>query len=128
MQFHFERLTVWQLSMELVQQVYSQTQPFPAEERFGLVSQLRRAAVSIPANIAEGKGRFHKKEFLQFLYNARGSLYETITLLRLSQKLRYLQANELEGLLDQCRLVGSQLSGLTSALKGSLPGAPNPAP
>jgi len=128
MQFHFEKLTVWQLSMELVELVYKQTRAFPEEERFGLVSQLRRAAVSIPANIAEGKGRFHKKEFIQFLYNARGSLYETITLLKVASRLQYLQPKMLDELLSQYQMINSQLSGLINALKGHLPGAPNPEP
>jgi len=128
MQFHFEKLTVWQLSMELVELVYKQTREFPEEERFGLVSQLRRAAVSIPANIAEGKGRYHKKEFIQFLYNARGSLYETITLLKVASRLQYLQPRRLDELLGRCQMINSQLSGLINALKGNLPGAPNPEP
>jgi len=71
---------VYQESLELVEIVYKVTRDFPKEEVFGIVSQLRRAAVSVSLNIAEGKGRFHTKVFVQFLYQARGSLYETMTL------------------------------------------------
>ena len=117
MEFHFERLTVWQESMKLVSMIYSETKRFPREERFGLIDQVRRASVSIPANIAEGKGRYHQKEFLQFLYIARGSLYETITLIKTSASLRYLQMAQQEELLKQCQVILSQLSGLINSLK-----------
>ena len=117
MQFHFEKLTVWQQAMELVETIYTVTKTLPNEERFGLVDQLRRASVSIPANIAEGKGRYHPKEFIQFLYVARGSLYETITLIRVSAKLHYLQPKDQEMLLNRCQTIASQLSGLINSLK-----------
>jgi len=117
MQFHFEKLTVWQEAMELVTTVYAATKTFPKEERFGLIDQLRRAAVSIPTNIAEGKGRYHPKEFLQFLYMARGSLYETITLIKTAGALRYLQPNDQETLLRRCQSIVSKLSGLINSLK-----------
>lgn len=74
MQEQFENLQVWQKGITLVKQVYKVTRNFPKDEQFGLISQIRRAAVSIPVNIAEGKGRYHKKEYIQFLYTARGSV------------------------------------------------------
>ena len=117
MKFHFEELTVWQEAMELVQNIYTVTKQFPKEEQFGLTSQLQRAAVSIPANIAEGKGRYHQKEFLQFLYTSRGSLYETITLLKLAMTLQYLQPTNADALLTRCQTIASQLSGLIRSLK-----------
>ncbi|MBI4401788.1 MAG: four helix bundle protein [Nitrospirae bacterium] len=117
MEFHFERLTVWQEAMELVAMVYRMTRSFPQEEKFGLVSQLQRAVVSVPANIAEGRGRYHRKEFIQFLYMARGSLYETITLLKTAGKLGYLDPVNQELLLGCCQKIGSQLSGLINSLK-----------
>ena len=117
MEFHFERLTVWQEAMELVQSIYTVTRQFPKEEQFGLTSQLQRAAVSIPANIAEGKGRYHLKEFLQFLYTSRGSLYETITLLKLATQLQYLRPMDEQALLTRCQTIASQLSGLINSLK-----------
>ena len=67
-------LIVWQRAMQLVVDVYRATKAFPREETYGLISQMRRAAVSIPSNIAEGKGRYSRKELSQFLLNARGSL------------------------------------------------------
>ena len=117
MEFHFERLIVWQEAMKLVMMVYTATKTFPKEERFGLTSQLQRAAVSVPANIAEGKGRYHQKEFLQFLYIARGSLYETITLIKTASNLQWLQAKDQEMLLIQCQSIASKLSGLINSLK-----------
>ena len=117
MQFHFEKLTVWQDAMDLVTEIYQATKVFPREEQFGLISQLRRAVVSISANIAEGRGRYHRKEFIQFLYMARGSLYETITLIKAAHNLQHLPSKEHESLLTQCQRVGSKLSGLINALK-----------
>ena len=117
MKFHFEELTVWQDAMDLVATVYPLTKGFPKEEKFGLDSQLRRAAVSIAANIAEGRGRYHTKEFIQFLYMARGSLYETITLVKTTLKLGYLSSQEEESVLLQCQTIGSKLSGLINSLK-----------
>ena len=75
----YRDLVAWNKAMELVTEIYRMTHNFPKEELFGLMSQLRRAAVSIPSNIAEGKGRLSKGEFRQFLGNARGSLAEVET-------------------------------------------------
>ena len=117
MEFHFEKLTVWRDAMDLLTEVYQATKTFPREERYGLVDQLRRSVVSISANIAEGRGRYHTKEFVQFLYMAQGSLYETITLLKAASKLGYLQPKEENALLVQCQRIGSKLSGLINSLK-----------
>ncbi len=117
MVFHFEELIVWQEAMELVTMTYKMTKTFPKSDRFGLTGQLQRAVVSIPANIAEGKGRYHPKEFVQFLYIARGSLYETITLLKTARNLEYLRLEEQEQLLTQCQSIASKLSGLINSLK-----------
>ncbi len=117
MEFSFEKLMVWQKAMELVTLVYEVTKRFPSEERFGLVDQLRRAAVSIPTNIAEGKGRYHQKEFIQFLYLARGSLYEVVTLINTALTLRYLERGDSVKLLESCGIIRSQLSGLIKSLK-----------
>jgi four helix bundle protein len=83
----FRDLLVWQKSMELAIEVYKLTKYFPREEIYGLTSQIRRAAVSIPSNIAEGQGRLNKKEFQQFLGIARGSTYELQTQLELAKAL-----------------------------------------
>ena len=112
-----EQLEVWQQAMELVSRVYKASGAFPNHEQFGLTAQLRRAAVSIPLNIAEGKGRYHRKEFVQFLYNARGSLYEVMTLLKLALELQYLSPSQYDPLLDLSKRVLSKLSGLINSLK-----------
>lgn len=85
----FRQLVVWQKSMELVRLVYRITRTFPADERYVLTDQLRRAVVSIPSNIAEGNGRASDKDYAHFLSIARGSLYETITQLQVAQDLGY---------------------------------------
>ena len=85
----YRDLIAWNKAMELVTEIYRVTHNFPKEELFGLMSQLRRAAVSIPSNIAEGKGRLSKGEFRQFLGNARGSLAELETQILIAQNLNY---------------------------------------
>jgi four helix bundle protein len=79
---NYEKLEVWKGSMLLARDVYAVTKGFPKEELYGLTSQIRRAAISVPANIAEGMGRQYKKDTIQFLFIARGSLYELKTLLQ----------------------------------------------
>lgn len=88
--FFCEELVVWQKAMELVRLVYQATRRFPVDERFALTDQLRRAVVSIPSNIAEGNGRGSNKDYAHFLSIARGSLYETMTQLRIAKDLGYL--------------------------------------
>jgi len=85
----YRDLLVWQKGMALAKQVYALTRSFPDDERFGLVSQMRRAAVSVPSNIAEGQARQGRKEFVQFLSHAEGSLAELDTQLTLSRELGY---------------------------------------
>ena len=92
----FRDLDVWQRSMEMTLLIYRLTQHFPREEQFGLVSQLRRAAVSVPANIAEGQGRLNTREFIQFLGIARGSNCEIQTLLEVAAGLNYGETNYLQ--------------------------------
>ncbi|MCO5296326.1 MAG: four helix bundle protein [Fimbriimonadaceae bacterium] len=87
----YKQLTVWRSAMDLVQEIYAATWDLPESERFGLSSQIRRAAVSIPANIAEGNGRAHAKEYAQFLNVAIGSLRELETLWILCQELGFVQ-------------------------------------
>jgi len=89
----YENLKIWQESMDLVEDVYRITSTFPEIEKFNLISQINRCAVSIPSNIAEGKGRSSDKEFKQYLYIARGSLFELRTQLELSRRLGYLKSN-----------------------------------
>ncbi len=90
----FKKIKAWQLADEMVIEIYKKTKNFPKEELYGLTSQLRRAAVSVPANIAEGSNREHKKEYLYFLYIAQGSISEVEYLLHLSKRIDYLNENE----------------------------------
>jgi four helix bundle protein len=120
MEFYFEKLNVWQEAMNLVERIYKLTARFPKEEQFGLITQLRRAAISIPSNIAEGQGRYHRKEFVQFLYNSRGSLYEVITQLKIAERLKYLAKTDIETILQECHSIESKLSGLINSMKDKL--------
>jgi four helix bundle protein len=103
--------------MELVMEIYRLTQNFPKEEIFGLMSQLRRSAVSIPSNIAEGQGRLSRGEFRVFLGNARGSLSELETQILISQKLDYLKESDAFGLMEMASEIGRILNGLIASMK-----------
>jgi four helix bundle protein len=117
---HYRELKVWQAAMDLAEQCYQATKLFPKEELFGLTSQIRRAAASVPANIAEGQGRQHAKEFLNFLSNARGSLLELETHLLLSQRVGLLTQQTLNRLLSLCDQISRMLAGLCRALEAKL--------
>lgn len=90
----YKELIVWQKSILLVKEIYSFTNSFPEDEKYGLVSQMRRSSVSIPSNIAEGWGRLSKKNYIQFLRTARGSLFELETQIIISVDLNYNQKSE----------------------------------
>ena len=117
----FRDLKVWQRSMKLAEEVYAATGNFPKHEMFGLVAQLRRAAVSIPSNIAEGHGRCSDKSFALFLTQARGSLCELQTQIELSRNLRLLDAPRSEYLLSEAADVARMLHGLLRALRKTAP-------
>ncbi len=108
----YRDLVVWQKSMELVADVYRATESFPKYELYGLVNQLRRAAVSIPSNVAEGQARNSKKEFHQFVGHARGSLAEVETQIELACRLGYLSRGVASKLLDEAGHIGRMLTGL----------------
>lgn len=108
----FKDLIVWQKSMELVKAVYALSKAFPADERYALTDQLRRAVVSIPSNIAEGSGRASNADYGHFLSIARGSLYETMTQLQVAVDLGYISviSSELDSLMTEVgRILGSML-------------------
>lgn len=113
-----EKLEVWQDAMELVIEVYRYTGKLPATEKFGLVSQMQRASVSIPSNIAEGAARGSTKEYLRFLGMARGSLAELETQIKISQRLNF--ATEAPTLITLCNKTFAKLSGLIESLKRKL--------
>jgi four helix bundle protein len=112
----YEDLLVWQKSYALSLEIYKITRKFPKTEIYGLTSQIRRSSVSIPTNIAEGRGRQHIKEFLHFLYIAKGSLEETKVYLRLAKDLEYISSEEFFTLTEKSNEVGRLLSGLIRSL------------
>ena len=120
----YKDLKVWQFSINIAEQVYYLTQNFPKHETYGLTSQLQRAAVSIPSNIAEGHTRDSTKEFLHFLSIALGSLAELETQLMLAERFRYLNNNELTTILLKTEQTGRMLRGLQRTLKAKLNSSP----
>ncbi len=116
----FKDLIVWQEAMELVVEIYKITRQFPKAEMYGLCSQMQRAAVSIPSNIAEGNQRNSIPHYLQFVSIARGSLGELETQIIISNKLEYLDKVTQENLLLQTAKVGRLIGGLMKSLKAKI--------
>jgi four helix bundle protein len=114
---NFKELKVWQLSRSLVKEVYEITANFPPTEKYGLVSQLRRCAVSVPTNIAEGSGRNTDKDFAQFLNISLGSAYELETLLILSFDVRLVSVESLENLTHRISEIQKMTFGLIKTLR-----------
>ena len=112
----FRDLRVWQEAMNLTADVYRSTGTLPRHELYGLTQQIRRAAVSVPSNIAEGKGHHSDKEFAHFLFHARGSLLELQTQLLIAEELQCLTKEETQRLLAEAGGVGRALSGLINSL------------
>ena len=112
----YRELIVWRKSMDLTVKIYRLTRQFPAEERYGITSQMRRAAASIPANIAEGQARRSTGEFLQSLGVARGSLAELETFLILSARLDMITQEDSERLLSDCIEINKMLNALIKSL------------
>jgi four helix bundle protein len=112
------RLDAWKHAMSLVREVYRLTRVFPEDEKFGLVQQMRRAAVSVPSNIAEGAARNGQKEFLQFLSIAKGSLSELETQLLISLDLGYVAKND--DVFEQLEIVSKLLAGVHKSVKRRL--------
>jgi len=113
----FQDLNIWKEAHELVLEVYGITKNFPKDEAHGLISQIRRAATSIPSNIAEGMGRNTKKELLSFSYNARGSLSEVIYHLILSKDLKYINQKDFDALYNRYNGLGKGINVFISKLK-----------
>ncbi|HEV3279222.1 MAG TPA: four helix bundle protein [Terriglobia bacterium] len=124
----YEELDVWQKAVALATQLYRATETFPSAERFGLTSQTRRSAVSIPANIAEGWGRGSTKEYIQFLCVARGSLMELETHLMISQGLGYMSKHDYGECRAATQQIGRVLNGLIGALRKRRTKLASPAP
>jgi len=112
-----KELIVWRKAMNLTLDVYRCTKDLPREETYGLVAQMRRAAVSVPSNIAEGRGRYSNREMSRFLVNARGSLLELETQIEIARELGYLNNGESQNLLGLCAEVGRLINGTLSYFK-----------
>jgi four helix bundle protein len=119
----FPDLKVWHLSMDLTMQVYALTSEFPKHEIYGLSSQMRRAAVSIPSNLAEGSSRSSNKDFRQFVVIARGSNCELETQLMIAARLDYATPEKIGEAERLCHEVARMLNGLSRFLKPKLPAA-----
>ncbi|WP_103068803.1 four helix bundle protein [Aquimarina sediminis] len=116
----FRDLKIWQKSMSIVTTVYRDTNDFPKEEVYGLTSQIRRACVSIPSNIAEGYGRKGKKEYVRFLNIAMSSLFEMQTQLEIAKNLKYMNKNKFETIYDKTRELERMLSSYNKKVEESM--------
>ena len=112
----FRDLRVWQAGMTLVEQVYQLTQSFPSQETYGLTNQMRRAAVSVPSNIAEGHTREHTKEYLHHVSMAQASLAELQTQIEIAGRLRYVSPETVNQVLEQSAALSRQLYALRNGL------------
>ena len=110
----YRDIRAWQKAMELVTEIYRVSARFPRSEMYGLTKQVREAAVSVPSNIAEGKGRQTKKDYLQFLYRARGSSLEVQTQLEIARNLEFLDETTFDATIAQAAEAGRVLNGLIS--------------
>ncbi len=117
----YRDLLVWQRAMDLVVMSYESAKTLPAHELYGLMAQIQRAAVSIPANIAEGHGRRHRGDYLHHLSMARGSLLELETHFLIAVRLKYLQPNDVQLILESTDELGRMISGLILKLKNKDP-------
>jgi four helix bundle protein len=118
---NYRDLIAWQKAMDLVELVDRATESFPQHEVFGIRQQIRRAAVSVPSNIAEGQGRDSPREFAKFLAIAHGSLREIETQLLIAQRLQYLNDVSTHAILDLCGDVGRLMTGLRTSLRNRNP-------
>jgi len=113
----YKDLIVWQKSIQLITDIYALTKTFPMDERFGIVSQINRAVISIPSNIAEGWGRELSKNYLQFLRISRGSLMETETLILIAKNVDYINEKDFYQINEKIEEVGKILQGLIKSIQ-----------
>jgi len=113
----YRDLRFWKNSVDFAEEIYRQTKDFPADERFGLIAQMRRAAVSIPSNVAEGQGRITTGEWIQFVGQARGSLYELQTQILLAERLGYIDVDVKANLFKRTESIACDLSGFIRFLR-----------
>jgi len=117
--FPFEKLEVWQLSVDLAEYVLDLLETIPSQRHMRIIGQMESSAISISQNIAEGKGRQHKKEFIQFLYIAQGSLFEVVTINEVFRRKKLFNENEALEVRDRCELIDRKLNGLINSIKGN---------
>ena len=117
--YSYRDLDVWQKAMDLVLECYKLARRFPSDERYGLVSQIQRAAVSVPANIAEGQARQYVKEFIHHLSIAQGSLAEVETYVQLAERLKYVDKGVVQAIFNTTDQVARMIAGLQQSLKKS---------
>jgi len=116
--FPFEKLDVWNMSVDLAEKVLELLEDLPPGKYFRLISQMEGAVTSVSQNIAEGKGRQYKKEFIQFLYIAESSLYETVTLIEIFRRRRLFSETNCLDLRERCENIDRKVNGLINSLKG----------
>jgi four helix bundle protein len=120
----YKDLKIWQQGIEITDKIYNLTDKFPSQEMYGLTSQIRRSAISIPSNIAEGFVRSHQKEYKQFLYIALGSCAELATQLIITEKRRYAESNHVVGLAEALEVESRMIMSLIKKLSAETPAVP----
>jgi four helix bundle protein len=118
--FNFEKLEVWQKAIDFVDLLYKETQSFPSEERFGLTNQLRRAAISISSNIAEGSSRSSKTDFARFTEIAAGSVFETVSQAFIARRQNFFTEEQFREIYANAEQLSRMLSGLRKSLLSTL--------
>ena len=118
--FPFEKLDVWQLAVDLADFIINLMESFPANKYYRLIGQMEAAVSSVAQNIAEGKGRQYKKEFIQFLYIAEGSLFEVLTLTEILKRRGFIKDQEGTEIRRQAEIIDRKLHGLINSLRGRL--------
>jgi four helix bundle protein len=116
--FPFEKLDVWRMAVDLAEYILELIEKLPQNKHIRLVSQMESAAVSVSQNIAEGKGRQYKKEFIQFLHIAQGSVYEVVTLNEIFRRRKLFSEEESNEVRNRCEKIDRKLNGLINSLKG----------
>jgi four helix bundle protein len=116
--FPFEKLDVWKMAVDLAEYILDLLEKLPQNKHIRLIGQIESAAVSVPQNIAEGKGRQYKKEFIQFLHISQGSVYEVVTLNEIFRRRRLLSEEEAMEIRNRCEQIDRKLNGLINSLRG----------